>query len=160
MRLAGYTAQLSAYRDTMGRDASKAAKAETKLKKLLGGYQARSAALTKRVADGFAELQRTKLEYASFAQLRTNEGVIGSIRLDAVKDEVDRLERRERMLQERHAELDGEKREMDGRITTLEAWCVFAPAFRSFKVSLSHAVCRPVARRRPFTRSSRALHIW
>ncbi|KAL1947486.1 hypothetical protein VTO73DRAFT_13210 [Trametes versicolor] len=119
-RVAGYTMQLEAYRDAMAKEASKAGKTETKLNKILGGYQVRSKALAKRVEDAFSELQKVKLEYESFSKLQTNEGAMGPIRLAALKEEVEKLEQRERRLQERYAELDSERREAVGRVATLE----------------------------------------
>ncbi|RDX45467.1 Cc.Cdc5 protein [Lentinus brumalis] len=119
-RVAGYTAQLEAYREGMSKEASKAAKAEKKLNVMLGGYQARSGALAKRITEAFAELQKTKLEYESFSKLQTNETAMGPIRLAALKEEVDKLEQRERRLQERYAELDNERREAVSRVGSLE----------------------------------------
>ena len=119
-RVAGYTAQLEVYREVMSKEASKAAKSEKKLNIVLGGYQARSGALAKRMTEAFAELQKTKLEYESFSKLRTNETAMGPIRLAALKEEVEKLEQRERRLQERYAELDNERREAVSRVGALE----------------------------------------
>ncbi|KAH9857743.1 pre-mRNA splicing factor component-domain-containing protein [Lenzites betulinus] len=119
-RVAGFAAQLEAYREAMAKEASKAGKTEKKLNKVLGGYQARSGALAKRIVDAFAELERTKLEYESFAKLKTNEAAMGPIRLAGLKEEVERLEQRERRLQERYAELDSERREAAARVGVLE----------------------------------------
>ncbi|KAI1790695.1 pre-mRNA splicing factor component-domain-containing protein [Ganoderma leucocontextum] len=119
-RVAGYQAQLEAYREGMSREANKAAKSEKKLNVILGGYQARSGALSKRISDAFAELQKTKEEYESFSKLRTNETVMGPIRLASLREEVEKLEERERRLQERYAELDGERRDAVSRVNALE----------------------------------------
>ncbi|KAI0747768.1 pre-mRNA splicing factor component-domain-containing protein [Daedaleopsis nitida] len=119
-RVAGYNAQLEAYREAMSKEASKASKAEKKLNVILGGYQARSGALAKRITDAFSEMQKVKLEYESFSKLRTNETAMGPIRLAALKEEVEKLEQRERRLQERYAELDGERRDALTRVGALE----------------------------------------
>ena len=46
--------------------------------------------------------------------------VAGPRRVDALKEEVERLERREKRLQERYAELDFERKESERRIGVLE----------------------------------------
>ncbi|OBZ75750.1 Pre-mRNA-splicing factor CEF1 [Grifola frondosa] len=119
-RIAGFNAQLQECREAMAQEASKAAKSEKKLNKVLGGYQARSAALGKRITDAFAELQKVKLEYRSFVRLRTNEAAMGPGRVTALNEEVERLERRERRLQERYAELDAERRDAEARVAVVE----------------------------------------
>ena len=118
--MAGYSAQLEAYREAMAKEASKAGKTEKKLNVILGGYQARSAALSKRITEASSELQKAKVEYESFSKLKMNETALGPIRLAALKEEVDRLEQRERRLQERYAELDAERREAASRVVALE----------------------------------------
>ncbi|KAI0670715.1 Cc.Cdc5 protein [Trametes maxima] len=119
-RVTGYTAQLEAYREAMAKEASKAGKSEKKLNVILGGYQARAAALAKRTTDAFSELQKAKLEYESFSKLKTNETALGPNRLAGLKEEVEKLEQRERRLQERYAELDAERREAVSRVGALE----------------------------------------
>ena len=119
-RVEGYSIQLGRYREAMTKVASKAAKAEKKLGVMLGGYQARGHALSKRLTDAFAEIQQTQSELTSFSRLRTNESVMGPRRVALLKEEVDRLEQRERMLQLRYAELDHEKKESETRVGALE----------------------------------------
>ena len=116
----GMAAQLTECRETMAKDAQRAAKAEKKLGVTLGGYQARSRGIIKRITDGFDDLQRMKIEYESFDNLRTNEKAMGPVRVAALKEEVEKLEQRERRLQERYAELDGERRDALSRVNTLE----------------------------------------
>jgi pre-mRNA-splicing factor CDC5/CEF1 len=101
-------------------EAGKASKFEKKLGVTLGGYQARSKALGKQVTDTFDELQKQKVDYESFSKLRINESVAGPRRVAALKEEVEKLERREQRLQERYAELFFERRESEGRIAVLE----------------------------------------
>lgn len=119
-RIEGISAQLNEYRDAMAKEAQKAAKIEKKLNVTLGGYQVRSKTLAKRVVEGFDELQKTKIEYESFSHLRNNEAAAGPVRMAALKEEVEKLESRERMLQGRYAELEQERRAAEVRIAALE----------------------------------------
>ncbi|KAK1229067.1 Pre-mRNA-splicing factor cef1 [Marasmius sp. AFHP31] len=119
-RVAGYSAQLGECRESMAQESGKSGKAEKKLGKILGGYQARADALGKRVTDAFTELQKTHVDYLSFSRLHTNESAVGPRRLAALKEEVEKLERREKMLQDRYAELDSERRESEARVAALE----------------------------------------
>lgn len=118
--VAGYTALLEDSRESMSKEASKASKSEKKLNVTLGGYQARSKALAKRITDAFDELQRTKVDLESFSRLRTNESAAGPRRVSALKEEVEKLTRREKMLQERYSELDSERKESEVRVAALE----------------------------------------
>jgi pre-mRNA-splicing factor CDC5/CEF1 len=119
-RVEGYTTLLDENRDLMAKDASRAAKAEKKLGVTLGGYQARSSALSKRITDAFGELQKTKVDYDSFSRLHVNESAVGPRRVAALKEEVEKLETREKHLQERYAELEFERRESQSRVSALE----------------------------------------
>ncbi|KAG1751396.1 pre-mRNA splicing factor component-domain-containing protein [Suillus paluster] len=119
-RIAGFTMLLEESRDEMSKEASKASKIEKKLDITLGGYQARSKALSKRVTEAFDDLVRTKVDYESFARLSINEAAAGPRRLEALTEEVDVLSRRERLLQERYAELDRERRDAERRVAALE----------------------------------------
>jgi pre-mRNA-splicing factor CDC5/CEF1 len=119
-RVEGYTTLLDESRELMTKEASKAAKAEKKLNVTLGGYQARSSALSKRITDAFEELQKNKRDYDSFSRLHVNEVAVGPRRVAALKEEVEKLENREKLLQERYAELEFERRESQSRVTALE----------------------------------------
>jgi pre-mRNA-splicing factor CDC5/CEF1 len=119
-RIAGYNSQLEESREKMAREASKTSKTEKKLNVTLGGYQVRSKALAKRVTDAFAELQQVKTDYESFARLKSHEEITGPGRITTLRDEVERLERREKLLQARYAELEADKRETDARVGALE----------------------------------------
>ena len=119
-RICGYTALLDESRQDMAKEASKASKAEKKLNITLGGYQTRSKALTKRITDAFNEMQKVKIDYECFVRLQTNENALGPVRVTALKEEVEKLERRERTLQERYAELEIERRESQARVAALE----------------------------------------
>jgi len=119
-RTEGYTALLNDGREAMAKEASKIAKAEKKLNVTLGGYQARSKALIKRMTDAFEELQSTRIEYESFSRLKVNESSAGPARVATLKEEVERLARREKMLQDRYAELESERRDVEERVTASE----------------------------------------
>lgn len=119
-RVEGYSAILDDGRNTMAKDASKAAKIEKKLGVQLGGYIARSQALSQRITDALEKLYTTHVDYNSFSRLRINESAVGPRRLNALKEEVKKLTNREKLLQERYAELDLERREALSRIAILE----------------------------------------
>jgi pre-mRNA-splicing factor CDC5/CEF1 len=119
-RVDGYTSVLAEKREQMTKEANKAAKVEKKLGVTLGGYQARSQALSKRIVDAFEDLEKTFTEQGSFARLRAMESIAGPRRVESLKEEVGVLERRERTLQERYGELESEKREAESRIAALE----------------------------------------
>ncbi|KIJ68108.1 hypothetical protein HYDPIDRAFT_107756 [Hydnomerulius pinastri MD-312] len=119
-RITGYSTLLDECREQMAKEASKATKSEKKLGITLGGYQARSKALAKRVTDAFDELVKTKSDYESFSRLAINESAAGPRRVETLKEEVEVLARRERLLQERYAELDSERRDAESRVTALE----------------------------------------
>jgi pre-mRNA-splicing factor CDC5/CEF1 len=118
-RVAGYLALMEENREAMAKEAKRVSKSEKKLGVTLAGYQVRSKAFAQRISDSFNELQKTKVEYESFSRLRLNESVVGPRRVEALKDEVQKLGRREKILQERHAELDTERRESEARVA---AW--------------------------------------
>ncbi|KAF8825634.1 hypothetical protein HHX47_DHR6000138 [Lentinula edodes] len=142
-RIAGYDALLSEHQNTMGQEAQKIAKHEKKLGKVLGGYQARSQAISKRVTDAFAELQTTYSNYQSFVRLQTNEAAVGPRRVDTLKEEVENLERREKTLQERYAELAAERKESEAKVTALEEK-LMAEAEKFNEASLAEKECRVI----------------
>ncbi|KAH9483810.1 Pre-mRNA-splicing factor CEF1 [Psilocybe cubensis] len=116
----GYATLLEDNRGVMAKEASKAAKVEKKLGVTLGGYQARAATLVKRITTAFEEIQNKQVEMESFVRLRANENIAGPRRVEALKEEVEKLEFRERMLQMRYSELTMEKEESEKRVTVLE----------------------------------------
>jgi pre-mRNA-splicing factor CDC5/CEF1 len=76
--------------------------------------------LSKRIMDAFDELQKTKVDYESFFQLQLNEAAIGPRRVSALREELDKLERREKRLQERYSDLDAERKESQARLASLD----------------------------------------
>ena len=119
-RIEGYSVLLNESRELMAREASKVAKAEKKLNVTLGGYQMRSKALVQKMADLFGELQRGQVDYESFSRLRINENASGPARVESLKEEVDKLARREKTLQDRYAELVSERRDVEERVAAQE----------------------------------------
>ena len=120
VRIEGYSTLLNESRDLMAREAGKIAKAEKKLNVTLGGYQMRSKALIQKATDLFQELQRGHVDYESFSRLRINENAAGPARVESLREEVDKLARREKMLQDRYAELVSERRDAEERIAAQE----------------------------------------
>lgn len=119
-RIRGLSALLDAKRERISKDASKAAKSEKKLGVQLGGYQARSGMLSKRLTDAFRLLEKNELDLESFRRLSINESAVGPRRVAALKEEVERLEKRGGHLQARYRELNEERRETQERIAVLE----------------------------------------
>ena len=104
-RIAGLAARLDINRERMSKDSAKAAKVEKKLGVVLGGYINRSKALGGKLNEGYEELARTRIELESFARLATNEDGAMVRRTESLRDEVEKLERREREGQSRFREL-------------------------------------------------------
>ncbi|KAF9496059.1 hypothetical protein BDN71DRAFT_1446773 [Pleurotus eryngii] len=119
-RIDGYTALLNQCREKMAKEAAKSAKLEKKLGVTLGGYQARAKTLAKRMTEAFEEFQKVKVDYESFSRLKVNESAVGPRRVEALKEEVERLERRERSLQAQYAQLESERQEAEERVSALE----------------------------------------
>ncbi|KAF8527061.1 Cc.Cdc5 protein [Gautieria morchelliformis] len=119
-RLAGASALLEQDRETMAKEASRASKIEKKLNLVLGGFQMRASALAKRATDAFAELQRTEIDLESFARLHVNESATAPRRVEALKEEVENLERKERTLQARYQELQELREEVQLRVAAAE----------------------------------------
>ncbi|BGP40865.1 Pre-mRNA-splicing factor cef1 [Rhodotorula kratochvilovae] len=104
-RIAGLRALIEQNRDKMASESAKAAKVEKRLGQTLGGYVARSKTLAGKLAEGHDELVRTRIELESFARLANNEEGAVVRRVEALRDEVEKLERRERDGQARFKEL-------------------------------------------------------
>ncbi|GAA5867339.1 hypothetical protein JCM3774_003552 [Rhodotorula dairenensis] len=104
-RIAGFRALIEANRDRMASESAKAAKVEKRLGQVLGGYVARSKTLAGKLSEQYDELARTRIELESFARLATNEEGAVVRRTESLRDEVDKLERKERDGQARFREL-------------------------------------------------------
>ena len=119
-RVAGYTHLLHTSHQLMTKEANKAGKAEKKLGVILGGYQQRTQALSERMTKAFSEMQTAQIDYKSFCSLKENENVLGPRRVASLHQEVEKLERRENLLQMRYAELQSEKKDSERRVNDLE----------------------------------------
>ncbi|KAF8876028.1 Cc.Cdc5 protein [Gymnopilus junonius] len=118
--VAGYSSLLSDCRELMMKEATKAGKMEKKLGITLGGYQQRAVALANRITTAFEEMLKTKVEHDSFSHLRAHETAVGPQRIASLREEVQSLEHREKMLQMRYSELTAEKQESESRVANLE----------------------------------------
>lgn len=105
-----YTSMISASRERMIADATRAAKAEKKLGKQLGGYMALNAKAKANIATVLDEIQQAQRNLETFSMLRTLEEAAAPARIEAKREEVATLERRERDLQARYAELNDRRR--------------------------------------------------
>lgn len=119
-QIAGLAALLDLNREQMSTESAKASKVEGKLKKVLGGYQARSTTLGTKLAEASEELARTRIELESFARLATNEEGALVRRMESLKDEVEKLERKERDGQSRFRELAEIKARLAQEIEEME----------------------------------------
>jgi pre-mRNA-splicing factor CDC5/CEF1 len=119
-RAAGYKAVLEERRAAIAREATRAAKVEKKLGVVLGGYVVRATELGKRLGEAGGAIREAAIERESFEKLRVTEAAVGPARVAALREEVERLEVRERALQGLYAELEREKREAEGRVAELE----------------------------------------
>ncbi|KAH8983671.1 pre-mRNA splicing factor component-domain-containing protein [Lactarius hatsudake] len=119
-RAAGYKAVMEECKTAVGREAARAAKVEKKLGVVLGGYATRAAELGKRLGSAGDAIQDMTFEFESFGRLRVTESAMGPVRVSALKEEVDKLEARERALQSLYAELEKEKNEAESRVAALE----------------------------------------
>lgn len=114
---ASYTSMIQLSRDRMIAEATKAGKAEKKVAKQLGGYQAINAKAKQGIVDAINEIHQAKRELETFLMLKAMEEAAAPGRLEQKRVEVDKLERRERDLQARYAELNDERRE---RVAAIE----------------------------------------
>jgi pre-mRNA-splicing factor CDC5/CEF1 len=119
-RMTGYRAQLEDLRASMAKQAAGAGKVEKKLGVTLGGYMKRASELSTRLNAAFDALAESQVECVSFERLRAQENVAGPARVDKLKEDVDGLERRERMLQGLYRELVAEREEVSSRVAMLE----------------------------------------
>ncbi|WVR03492.1 pre-mRNA-splicing factor CEF1 [Kwoniella sp. DSM 27419] len=115
-----YATMIAASRERVVAEATKASKAEKKLAKQLGGYQALNAKAKKSIVETMEEMQQAQRDLETFTMLRTLEEAGAPARLEKVREEVAVLERRERDLQARYAELNDERRERLAAVEQLE----------------------------------------
>jgi pre-mRNA-splicing factor CDC5/CEF1 len=104
----------------MSREAARAAKVERKLGLVLGGYQTRADGLRKKLVEGFTSLVSLEGDLGSFEELRVIESGAGPQRLEGLRNEVGKLQRREGVQQGRYKELLDERDRLMKSIATLE----------------------------------------
>lgn len=116
-----YEAMIASSTERMVAEATKAAKSEKKLSKQLGGYQAINAKTKASIVETVEEIHQARRELETFMMLRNMEEAAAPGRLEKKREEVAILERRERDLQARYAELNDERRE---RTAAIEQVCL------------------------------------
>jgi pre-mRNA-splicing factor CDC5/CEF1 len=119
-RKAAYAGGIARSRDRMVAEATRAAKAEKKLGKQFGGYAAINAKARTGLGAAIEDMHGAARDLATFSMLKTLEDAAVPSRLEAKRFEVDALERRERDLQTRYAELNDERRALVDSIESLE----------------------------------------
>jgi pre-mRNA-splicing factor CDC5/CEF1 len=117
---AAYRSMIDSSRERLVAESTKASKAAKKLTKQLGGYQAINTKAKQSIIDTMEEIQNTNRELESYMMLKTMEESAAPGRLEKKREEVAILERRERDLQARYAELNDERRSRLVAIEQLE----------------------------------------
>lgn len=115
-----YRAMIGSSRERLIAESTKASKAAKKLTKQLGGYQAINAKAKQNIIEAMEEIQTTQRELESYMMLKGMEEAAAPGRLEKKREEVAILERRERDLQARYAELNDERRARLAVIEQLE----------------------------------------
>lgn len=105
-----YTATIHQSTERMIAEATKASKAEKKLGKQLGGYQALNAKVRKSILETMEEIHSVQRDLETFRMLKGLEEAGAPGRLEKKRMEVGELEKRERDLQARYAEINDERR--------------------------------------------------
>lgn len=116
-----YTHMINGSKERMIASATTAAKGEKKLAKQLGGYQAINAKARGSILETMNEIHATRRELETFLMLKGMEEAGAPARLERKREEVAVLERRERDLQARYAELNDERRE---RVEAIDQVCL------------------------------------
>lgn len=112
--------QLESARAKMATAASQAAKGEKLLSKVLGGYQARSGALSSSVKEQFKALQEAAISRETFERLGREEQGGKAERLDSLRKEVERLASREGVAQTAYKRLAEERDGLQEQCEVLE----------------------------------------
>lgn len=103
----------------MGNTATTASREEQRLAKLLGGYQARSRALSTRLKETAERLSEAAVEAAAYERLALGEQAAVVERIEKLEMEVQALERREMVGQARFKELDDQRQALKNRVDAL-----------------------------------------
>ena len=116
----GQATLLELFKKRMTADATKAAKMEKKLGVTLGGYQARSKALSTKLETVTDALRDAMLTLQSFNRLAQNEETSAPRRLEVLQADVRRLEQIEREGQSRYRQFAQDKSDLSQKVADLE----------------------------------------
>ena len=100
-----YTAAFASISDTLTAQAQQGLKIESTLKKLHGGYIARSKTLMQKINDRFKECEEERGRLNAFTNLKIGEEGGLTSRLERLREEVNKVSRREREAQEGYREI-------------------------------------------------------
>ncbi|KAF4084171.1 hypothetical protein AMELA_G00125950 [Ameiurus melas] len=108
-RIESLEKKLEVNRGHMTTEAKRAAKMEKKMKILLGGYQSRAMGLMKQLSDLWDQVEQAHMELHTFQELKKQEDMAIPRRKEALREDVQRQQDREKELQQRFADLLLEK---------------------------------------------------
>ncbi|XP_016401300.1 cell division cycle 5-like protein [Sinocyclocheilus rhinocerous] len=108
-RIESMEKKLEINRGHMTTEAKRAAKMEKKMKILLGGYQSRSMGLLKQLSELWDQVEQANMELHTFQELKKQEDHAIPRRQEALREDVQRQQDREKELQQRFADLLLEK---------------------------------------------------
>uniref|UniRef100_A0A672NS64 Cell division cycle 5-like protein n=1 Tax=Sinocyclocheilus grahami TaxID=75366 RepID=A0A672NS64_SINGR len=108
-RIESIEKKLEINRGHMTTEAKRAAKMEKKMKILLGGYQSRSMGLLKQLSELWDQVEQANMELHTFQELKKQEDHAIPRRQEALREDVQRQQDREKELQQRFADLLLEK---------------------------------------------------
>lgn len=111
-RIESLEKKLEVNRGHMTAEAKRAAKMEKKMKVLLGGYQSRAMGLVKQLGDLWDQVEQAQVELRTFQELKKQEDTAIPRRQEALREDVQRQQEREKELQQRFADLLLEKETM------------------------------------------------
>lgn len=108
-RIESMEKKLEINRGHMTTEAKRAAKMEKKMKILLGGYQSRAMGLLKQLSEIWDQVEQAHMELHTFQELKKQEDFAIPRRQEALREDVQRQQEREKELQQRFADLLLEK---------------------------------------------------
>ncbi|KAG1932257.1 cell division cycle 5-like protein [Pimephales promelas] len=108
-RIESMEKKLEINRGHMTTEAKRAAKMEKKMKILLGGYQSRAMGLLKQLSELWDQVEQANVELHTFQELKKQEDHAIPRRKEALREDVQRQQEREKELQQRFADLLLEK---------------------------------------------------
>ncbi|KAI5102492.1 cell division cycle 5-like protein [Silurus meridionalis] len=108
-RIESLEKKLEVNRGHMTTEAKRAAKMEKKMKILLGGYQSRAMGLIKQLSDLWDQVEQAHMELHTFQELKKQEDLAIPRRKEALREDVQRQQDREKELQQRFGDLLLEK---------------------------------------------------